>query len=314
MGSNDGAVFQSLRREQRPGISRFIEIHDPPVFVLSYTAFLDRISGSLAGRGLRRAVHRGWGRHFVRSFIQPSDTYICKTFLGVEALSQLFRGMRISVPVERIDLPNYLDVPPKAPSDARIDPKIGFFGYIHPDKGPHLLIEAAQRLLESKGLAAVPRIEIRGAPASDRCTAYIADMKRRVDRAGLSTKIVIDGFVAEAELPEFVAGLSAIALPYTDRMRSSASGPILWARTMGVPVIAHRTIVFSSYVQDGVDGRLVPIGDVARWADVMAEVTVGPMWIRLMKPGVEQAQKTSSWEVIAAEYARVLSRWRSCSV
>lgn len=308
IGSKEGDVFRALRRQRRtrPDVRRVIEIHDPPHVVLSYTALLERIAITMPGRALRRVFDKLFGDLYVRSFVGPRDVFVCKTEIGARALSERFRLLKVQAPVICIDLANYLDEPPVSPTRARAEPSIGFFGYIHPDKGVHVLVDAAIRLYASRGIESVPRIFIRGSIATPQCEKYLHEMRQRVREAGLSDRIEFGGFVPPVELPDFVASLTAVALPYMIETRSSASGPLLWARSCLVPVLAHRTAVFESSVSDGVDGLLVGIGNLDEWAEVMEKVATEPDWAEKLRPGVQARQTHGSWRTVATKFRRVL--------
>lgn len=308
IGSNEGDVFRVLRGQLRtlPAVRRVIEIHDPPHVVLSYTALLERMATTLPGRAVRRLFDRLFGDRYVRSFVGPTDVFVCKTEIGAMALSERFRRLKVDASVICIELANYRDTPPARPTHAEAGPSIGFFGYIHPDKGVHVLVDAAIRLHASRGVAAVPRIFIRGSLATPQCEQYLREMKRRVRDAGLGDRIDFGGFVPSEELPEFVAGLTAVALPYMIESRASASGPLLWARTCCVPVLAHRTAVFESSVRDGVDGVLVGIGNLGEWAEAMARVATEPDWAQKLRPGVEACQAHGSWKTVAERFRTAL--------
>ena len=308
IGSNEGEVFRVLRQQRRamPGVRRVIEIHDPPHVVLSYTALLESMATTLPGRALRRLVDRLFGNWYVRTFVAPADVFVCKTEIGAKALRERFRKLKVGVPVICIELANYLDSPPPTPRPADSGPSIGFFGYIHPDKGVHVLVDAAIRLHASRGKAAVPHIFIRGSLATPNCEQYLLEMKRRVHDAGLADRIDFGGFVPSAELPRFVAGLTAVALPYMIASRASASGPLLWARTCRVPVLAHRTAVFESSVRDGGDGVLVDIGNLDEWGAVMARIATEPDWAQRLRPGTEARQAHGSWKTVAKGFRAAL--------
>jgi glycosyltransferase involved in cell wall biosynthesis len=309
VGSNEGEVFRALLRQRRslPAVRRIIEIHDPPLVVLSYTTLLERLALTLPGRAARRLFDRLFGDRYVRSFAGPMDVFVCKTEIGATALRQRFSRLRVDASVICIELPNYLDAPAAKPVNVEGRPSIGFFGYVHPDKGAHVLVDAAIRLHASRGIEAVPRIFIRGALATPQCEAYVQDMQRRVRDAGLADRIEFGGFVPFEQLPGFVAGLTAVALPYMIGGRSSASGPLLWARTCGVPVLAHRTAVFQASVRDGVDGVLVGIGDLDDWATVLERVATEPGWAEKLRPGVEACQAHASWSAVSAQFRAALA-------
>lgn len=308
IGSKEGDVFRVLRRQRqtRSEVRRIIEIHDPPHVVLSYTVFLEQLSATFPGRVVRRLFDKLFGDVYVRSFVGPADVFVCKTEIGARALRERLRRMKVNAPVVCIELANYLDAPPASPTEANTGAAIGFFGYIHPDKGVHILVNAAIQLHSTRGIEAVPRILIRGSPESPRCEQYLEDMKRRVRDAGLSEKINFGGFVPFDELPSFVASLTAVALPYMINTRASASGPLLWARTCLVPVLAHRTAVFESSVRDGVDGVLIGIGNLEEWVTTLASVAANRNWAHKLSAGVKVCNAHGSWKRVAEQFRTVL--------
>lgn len=308
IGSKEGDVFRILRRQYRvrPDIRRVIEIHDPPHFVLSYNVALEFISVTLLGRAIRRLFDWLFGDLYVRSFVGPKDVFICKTEIGARSLTERLRRLKVRAPVICIELANYLDSPPTTTTRMKAERSIGFFGYIHPDKGVHILIEAAIQLHKSRGIESVPNIFIRGSTASHECKKYLQDLKERVRHSGLSEKIKFGGFVPSEELPSFLTSLTAVALPYMIEDRSSGSGPLLWARSCLVPVLAHRTAVFESSVRDGVDGELINIGNLDEWVETMARVAKELNWAEKLRPGTIECQAHGSWKTVAAKYYETL--------
>lgn len=308
IGSNEGTIFRVLLQQRRvyPDIRRMIEIHDPPYFVLSYKLFLEKIARWLPGRIFRRLFHLVLGTYYIKALISPNDVFICKTAIGADVLKLKLSRMGIHAPVFNIAVPNYLDPPLIKGKSGFNLPCVGFFGYIHPDKGVHVLVEAAIQLANSKGVECVPLIKIRGAVAAPHYLKYLDSLKCKVEAAGLVERVIFGGFIPFEELPAFVNELTAVALPYMVETRSSASGPLLWARTCGVPVLAHRTLVFEANVQNEIDGLLIPINDIECWASVLERIVKQPLWSDKFKTGVLHSQLESSWEVISDRYRQML--------
>lgn len=307
IGSNEGAIFRVLlqQRIKNPGLRRFIEIHDPPYFALSYERFLEKISPWLIGRIIRRIFHLLLGGSYIKAMISPNDVFICKTVSGVESLKLGMSRYGLSVPIINIPLPNYLDSAMLLSKHIGL-PSVGFFGYIHPNKGVHILVEAAILLAARKGVNFVPLIKIRGSVAAPHYLKYLDNLRLKVKISGLEEKIIFGDFIPFDELPLFISQLTAVALPYMENFRSSASGPMQWARTCGVPILAHNTIVFSENIKDGIDGKLIPIGDQEYWINVLEEIAMQPLWGDKFRAGVEQSQLESTWAVIANKFQEIL--------
>jgi glycosyltransferase involved in cell wall biosynthesis len=60
---------------------------------------------------------------------------------------------------------------------------------------------------------------------------------------------------------EMLEGASAVVVPTTDLMYPTGQTVVLEAMAAGLPVVSSRTEAMSEYVDDGVNGLLVPVGD-----------------------------------------------------
>jgi glycosyltransferase involved in cell wall biosynthesis len=310
MGSNEGAIFRALLEQKRimPNLPRIIEIHDPPLFVLSYTKFLETISRWLVGRGIRRFCQLMFRNYYTKLLIDKRDVLVCKTNVGATILSNTLVSLGISTPVVNIDLPNYLDLPVPKKDAGYSSPCVGFFGYISPDKGVHVLVDAAVCLTKRKGVNALPLIHIRGSVAAPCYSKYLNDLKLKVIEAGLQERVRFGDFIPFDELPEFVNNLTAVALPYMDKSRTSASGPLLWARTCNVPIIAHHTSAFEASIRNGIDGLLIPINDIESWATVLDQIRTVPLWGNKFHKGIAERNSETSWEAVASKYLNAINK------
>ncbi len=306
MGSNDGEIFQVLLRQTEQHIYRIIELHDPEYFVLSYSKHLQTFSKWFLGRVYRRVIHKIASNYYIKKLIRQHDILVCKTAIGSINLGARMANLGIKIPICYIDLPNYLDPPIKPRISKQNTSCLGFFGYIHPNKGIHILIESAIALAKCKGIESVPSISIRGAVSTENHKKYLQNLKHKIYMAGLQDKVTFGDFISPEELPEFVSHLTAMVLPYTDKNRISASGPLIWARTCGIPVIAHRTAAFESTIQHNIDGLLIPMNDINAWASVMEEIATQPNWGRKLYEGLICRQQATSWKATADKYSSLI--------
>jgi glycosyltransferase involved in cell wall biosynthesis len=90
-------------------------------------------------------------------------------------------------------------------------------------------------------------------------------IQQRVNAAGLAAHVHLAGF--RADLPEILPCLDLLVHPAT---MEGLGVSLLQASAAGVPIIASRAGGIPEAVRDGVNGLLVPPGDVAALADAMA--------------------------------------------
>jgi glycosyltransferase involved in cell wall biosynthesis len=165
-----------------------------------------------------------------------------------------------------------------------------FAGRLHPYKGLGVLL-AALGMPDGSGLPVVV--------AGDGITReLVPDELRSVD--------VRAGEIPDEELRDLIARCSAVLLPYE---RANQSGVLATAFRSGRPVVASRVGSFEEYVEDGVDGLLVPPGDAAALAAAMRKLRDDPELARRLAAGAattwEEKLSPDRW---GAEVAEALFR------
>lgn len=312
LGVNEGHVFRALMAQKaaRPDLRRFILVHDPPRLVNSGYSFLEGWAQSFVGRAARRAFNLLFEQQMLRTFLLPNDQFGCLTSVGAAALQQkLMRVNAALSPVVHLPPMLYQEPPPELPSPAVGVPTVGYFGFISRDKGIDRLIDAAVSLHQNG--QPVPRIEIRGRAAAPKDELYLSALRQQVIRAGLSDEITIGHFVPQLQLRSFLQSLTALALPYQSETLLSMSGPLMWAKTVGIPVIASRTQAIASLVEDGIEGVLVSPDDPAAWAAALGSVAQDPdRWQRLTQ-GTLVNRNRHRWQNVSAAYVKLFEQLAS---
>ncbi len=136
------------------------------------------------------------------------------------------------------------------------------FGKIKPYKGADLLIAAFAALPQA--LRDQARLRIVGQPYMD-----LGALHRQAAELGVSDRVVLEPrFVADAEIPAIFAPGTIAVFPYRE---IEASGVLSLALANGRPVFAARLGSFAETITDGVQGRLLPPGDVAALTRAMAD-------------------------------------------
>jgi mannosyltransferase len=132
---------------------------------------------------------------------------------------------------------------------------IGCFGRVRLQKGTDVFVEAMCRLLPRyPDFTAV----IVGAITVEQ-TAFADDLKKRIEAAGLSSRIVVTGELPIEQVPRWYQRLTIYA--FTSRNEGFGL-TLLEAMSVGSALVASRAGAAELVVEDGVTGVLTPPGDV----------------------------------------------------
>jgi mannosyltransferase len=136
---------------------------------------------------------------------------------------------------------------------------IGCFGRVRAQKGTDVFVEAMCRLLPRyPDFTAV----IVGAVAVEQ-SGFAAELKKRIEAAGLQSRIVITGELAIEQVQRWYQRLTIYA--FTSRNEGFGL-TLIEAMAAGAALVASRAGAAELVVEDGVSGVLVPPGD----ADALA--------------------------------------------
>ncbi|TCK28822.1 mannosyltransferase [Ancylobacter aquaticus] len=163
-----------------------------------------------------------------------------------------------------IDMDSFAPAPDKAearravglPDDLRM---IGCFGRIRAQKGTDVFVDALIRVLpDHPGWGGVVLGRATGAH-----TAFFADQRAKVEKAGLADRILFPGEVATSDIALWYRALDLYVAP--QRWEGFGVTP-LEAMACAVPVIATRVGAFDELVIEGQTGSIIPPGDVGEMA------------------------------------------------
>ncbi|WP_372617619.1 glycosyltransferase family 4 protein [Falsiroseomonas sp.] len=197
--------------------------------------------------------HADWRpRRIVQEFVLPrADLVLTQTHAQAEYLVRQFTLRRPPFYVgPRIDEAFFRPDPAAGPGDYALavgnDAARDF----------SLLVEAAAGLdLELKLLTRLPVPQPTGARA-------------RIE--------VIDRRVSYRELRTLYAGARLVALPLRQRISPGGMTSLLEAMAMGKPYVLSASSGVTELAEDGVTGRVVPIGDTAAFGAALAELWTDP--------------------------------------
>jgi mannosyltransferase len=132
---------------------------------------------------------------------------------------------------------------------------IGCFGRVRAQKGTDVFVKAMCRLLPRyPDFTAV----VVGAITPEQ-TAFATDLRKRIEAAGLQSRIVITGELAIEEVQRWYRRLTIYA--FTSRNEGFGL-TLIEAMSAGAALVASRAGAAELVVEDGVTGALTPPGDV----------------------------------------------------
>ena len=172
---------------------------------------------------------------------------------------------------------------PARPARAGGEPvRVLALGMVRPYKGVDLLLEAAQ---------GVPDVTI--TVAGEQWGAAGERVRELAARPALAGRVRISaGYLPGAEVPALLGGHDVLALPYR---HGTASQNVLLAHAYGLPVLASRAGTFGEQVRDGVDGLLVPPGDVPALTAALQRLTA-PGQLEALRAGVPEVDLAGPWQ------------------
>jgi glycosyltransferase involved in cell wall biosynthesis len=267
------AILPELRRRGLPVVQT---LHEYRAVCPVSTLFRDgRVCTDCTGGAYANVIrHRCAGGSLARSAWNYAEMRL-SDWLGHKrdiaryvTVSDYQRDMLIAMGMEAnklVTVHHPVTLPP-APLDARAGEHVLFFGRLETAKGADLLVEIAAGLADA-------RLVIAG-DGSRR-----AEIARAVDARGL-TNVSFAGMLRGAPLGDAIARASCVIVPS------------LWPEAFGltaVEALAHGTPVVASAiggmldtVRDGVDGYLVPPGDVAAMVERVQRLVADPARARAM--------------------------------
>lgn len=170
------------------------------------------------------------------------------------------------------------------PVETARDPRWTFvlFGQLKPYKGLDLLVEALGRLTVDERVRA--RVIVAGAAQMD-----MEPIQARIAALGLGDTVELRlGRLDEQEMADLFAEADAFVFPYR---QIDASGVYFLLKPLRKWMIASRVGIFAEDMREGVDGALVPAGDI----DALAEALRTSIDGRLQ---ASPASEGSDWSAI----------------
>jgi mannosyltransferase len=179
---------------------------------------------------------------------------------------------------------------------------VGCFGRIRAQKGSDLFVDAMCRLLPRHPDFSAVMV---GAVVAEQ-TGFANDLKKRIEAAGLSSRIVITGELEIEEVQRWYRRLTIYA--FTSRNEGFGL-TLIEAMAAGAALVAARAGAAELVVDDGVTGVLVPTGDADALAAALEPLMRDPAAADAMGArGRQRVMEKFSLEAEATAIAKVYRR------
>ena len=190
------------------------------------------------------------------------------------------------------------------------------FGFLHPDKGLEHVVDAVAALRD-RGAIGPEGVDVMIAgtvrPRSGvfryfglRDHEYELELRRSVERLGLTDLVRFVGFVASADAPALFALARVVVVPYTKVTQSSVLDT---ATVAGAPVVASDLPGLRESLGDG--GLLVPPGDAGALADALERVLTDDELEQTLRTRQDRRAGEIGFDAVAAGLAGIYDAVRT---
>lgn len=270
-----------LVRDLRPDV---VHVHEPFSPGLSLAATLAARAPVVA------TFHAGADRLWAYRLFAPLLRIVqrrCHHSIAVSevaaALLERDLGLRADVRHNAVDLETFAGATPLALPPA---PTALFVGRLEPRKGVRVLLQALPALIDR-----VPDVRVLIVGAGDE--------RAEIDRLPASSRshVHVIGALRDADLVRCYASAHVFVAPAMGR--ESFGIVLLEAMAAGLPVVASDIPGYRAVVRNGLDGLLVPAGDVARLATALAVVLTDRAMATALALNARQRAAAFSWRQAA---------------
>ena len=176
---------------------------------------------------------------------------------------------------------------------------ITLFGYITPNKGYELTLDALSSLPEDVVFVIAGGTRVEGEKA------YADSLRARVEQTGLAKRVVITGFLSEEEVPEAMAASDLVVVPH---LWATGSYSVALPLTHGRPILASDVDCFQEIQARADCLELFPAGDLGAYrAKLLFLLSNEPRRTKLSEGAKLYAEKYS-WNRVAAMTLKVYTQ------
>lgn len=183
---------------------------------------------------------------------------------------------------------------------------LGYFGFLNPSKGAEVLLAALRRLDDRYHLLFIGGQT--GASDPDNNRAYLRQVERQIEAAGLGARVHWTGFLPEAEVSQALYAADLVVMPYQDGV-SLRRGTLMATLAHGRPLLATAPAGQTGGLEHGHQLWLTPPGDADRLAEAIEYLAGRPALAQMLGEAGRVFAQRFTWDSIArrtsAFYARI---------
>ena len=295
----EGFVVRELQRLSRRGMNPILELiallelirlywNEKPRAVHHFTikcVLYGTIAAKVTGvRSVVNAVtglgHIFLGKRFITRTVRPLVRFLYRKILGARRGHVVFQNpddletfieaglvapeKTVIIRSSGVCLKKFAPRPGNPDRPASRVPNVLFVGRLLREKGIHDFVEAARLVKKERAVC----FQVAGAPDSGNPSSLQPDDVESLRREG-----AVDLLGHVESIADVMALASVVVLP---SFREGTPRVLLEAAAMGKPIVATDVPGCREVVQDGINGRLVPLQDPEALADAILEVLSDP--------------------------------------
>lgn len=173
---------------------------------------------------------------------------------------------------------------------------LGYFGFLNETKGADTLIDALASLDSRFHLVFIGGQT--GASDPDNNQAFLAQLRGRIDQAGLAGRVHWTGFLSPVRVSSFLAASDIMVMPYRDGV-SLRRGTLMAVLAHGRPLITTAPPEPAAEFRHGENMWLVPAGDTSGLAESVRQVAADPVLASRLGIGAQTLAHSYRWDAIA---------------
>jgi Glycosyltransferase len=179
---------------------------------------------------------------------------------------------------------------------------IGIFGRVRAQKGVDLFVEACLQVLPA--LPDYSAVIVGAGEVRER--EWVSALESKVQAAGLSDRVL---FLGEQEFEQVPIIMSAMTLIAALSRNEGFGLTVLESMSCGVPVIATEAGAWPEIVREGVDGHVIPVGDLLALEDCLNCLL--PDEAKLTQMGTQARNRVLERYTVEREATRLVQIYRS---